>query len=159
LGTSTKKAVHFGGLDKENDSLSINQRLENEKKASICKIEEYYSERNEALEARIAELKELKDRIVRDQKLLLRNNEEIEGEIETRRQFKEENTKLSKLQMEVRALREKIREVEEDSVRVAARKRDFEKHVKEVLKGHKANLRNELQARPKSTSENRCKYH
>ena len=54
--------------------MTINQKLEKEKKSSICKIEEYYIERNEALDLKIKELKELREKIVKDQKLLLRNN-------------------------------------------------------------------------------------
>ena len=62
---------------KENESMTINQRLEKEKKSSITKIEEYYVERNDALEERIGQLKEMKEKIVKDQRLLLRNNEEL----------------------------------------------------------------------------------
>lgn len=68
----------FYETDKENNSMSINQRLQKEKNSSITKIEEYYAERNEILEEKLLELKEVKDKIVRDQKLLARNNQELE---------------------------------------------------------------------------------
>jgi hypothetical protein len=39
--------------DKENYSLTINEKVEREKNSSINKIEEYYAERNEILEEKI----------------------------------------------------------------------------------------------------------
>ena len=50
-------------------------------------------------------MKELKDKIIKDQKLLLRNNEELETEIEQKRNGKNGNDKLSKLKIEARKMR------------------------------------------------------
>ena len=64
-------------FDKENDSLTINQKLEKEKKSSIIRLEEYFIERTQVLDDKMAELRQQKERILRAQKVLVRNNEEL----------------------------------------------------------------------------------
>jgi hypothetical protein len=67
--------------------------VEREKNSSINKIEEYYAERNEILEEKIREMRMIKEKMVRDQKLLLRNNEELEEEIRRQGSIRQEHTK------------------------------------------------------------------
>jgi hypothetical protein len=92
---------HFYETDKENNSISMNQRLQKEKNSSISKIEEYYAERNELLEEKLLELKEVKDKIVRDQKLLARNNQELEEQIQKKREFYVEEENLAELKQKI----------------------------------------------------------
>jgi hypothetical protein len=133
--------------------------LEREKNSSIGKIEEYYAERNEVLEEKIREMRMIKEKIVRDQNLLVRNNEELELQLQRERSGKEEIDKCEDLRGKIAKMREKIAAAEGENSKIAARKKELEKHIKEVVRLHKDSLTQEVMARPKSTSAVRCHYH
>jgi hypothetical protein len=96
--------------EKENFAMSINDKLEKEKNSSINKIEEFYVERNEALEEKIREMKVVKEKIVKDQKLLLRNNKELEEELSRVRAATQRRSseKMQSLREKIEKMKEKI---------------------------------------------------
>lgn len=72
----------------------------------------------------------IKDKIVRDQKLLVRNNEELEEQLHRQRTAKEEQPRCDDLRAKIQKMREKIANAEAENGRIATRKKDLEKHIK-----------------------------
>lgn len=72
----------------------------------------------------------MKEKIIKDQKLLMRNNEELEDELQRQRSNKEESQKLVDLKEKIAKMKEKISGVESDNNKLLHRKKDLEKHVK-----------------------------
>ena len=144
--------------NKENSRMNINQRLEQEKNSSITKIEEYYAERNQILEEKIAALKQKKETVIKEQGLLARNNRELDQQIRQRRVDSKHSPpgRATDLGRKIAAVKAKIEELDTDNAGIVERKKQMEKHIREALRHHKVSLSQEL--RPKS-SGGRCPYH
>ena len=61
---------------------------------------------------------------------MLRNNEELEIDIERKRQTEAPRPNLDKLQAEVRKMRTKIGDLENENIKIAGRNKELEKHIK-----------------------------
>ena len=67
----------------------------------------------------------MKEKIIKDQKLLMRNNEELEDELHKQRSNRQESQKLIDLREKIAKMKEKIAGVESDNNKLLHRKKDL----------------------------------
>jgi secreted PhoX family phosphatase len=75
-------------------------------------------------------LRLIKEKIIRDQQLLVRNNEELEDELHKHRSGRQESSRGDELREKINKMKEKIAAVEGENNKIALRKKDLEKHIK-----------------------------